>query len=95
MQAFINYAMFKGSYYFNDSDHQNTLYSYTQFKAAAPLFIIDCSRQNEAIKSSMVDIRLEITAKQNIPANTTAYCLIIHDNIITYNPYTSVVARTV
>lgn len=95
MQAFLNFAMFKKSYYYNDADHQYTLNNYNDFKAHVPLFVIDCSRQNEAIKSSMVDIRLEITAKENFPANTTAYCLVIHDNIITYNPYTSVVARTV
>lgn len=95
MQAFINFAMFKKSYYHNDSDQQHSLTNYNDFKTNVPLFIIDCSRQNEAIKSSMVDIRLEITARQNFAANTTAFCLIIHDNIITYNPYTSIVARAV
>lgn len=95
MQAFINYAMFKRSFYYDGSDYQNTFLNYDDFKNNAPLFVIDCSRQNEAIKSSMVDIRLEINAKANFPAKTTAYCLIIHDNIITYNPYTSVVTRTV
>lgn len=95
MQAFINYAMFKKSYYYNGSDHQHTLFNYDEFKQKGPLFVIDCSRQNEAIKSSMVDIRLEITAKNNFPAKTSAYCLVIHDNIITYNPYTSVVSRNI
>lgn len=95
MQAFLNYAMFKKSYYYNGSDHQYTLFNYTEFKQNGPLFVIDCSRQNEAIKSSMVDIRLEITAKDNFPVKTSAYCLVIHDNIITYNPYTSVVSRNI
>lgn len=92
MQAFINYALFKRSYYYNGADYQNTMLNYSEFKDKAPLYIIDCSRQNEAVKSSVVDIRLEITAKENFPAATTAFCLVIHDNIITYNPYTSVVA---
>lgn len=95
MQAFINYAMFKRAYYNNESDYQNTMLTYKQFKDLGPMFVVDCSRQNEAIKSSMVDIRLEITAKANFPARTTAFCLIIHDNIITYNPYSGVVTRTV
>lgn len=95
MQAFINYAMFKKSYYYNGSDHQHTLFDYADFKRNGPLFVIVCSRQNESIKSSMVDIRLEITAKDNFPAKTSAYCLVIHDNIITYNPYTSVVSRNI
>lgn len=95
MQAFINYAQFKRSYYHNGSNSDHTLLNYTQFKDNGPLFIVDCSRQNEAIKSSMIDIRLEITAKANFPAKTSAYCLIIHDNIISYNPYTNVVNRTI
>lgn len=95
MQAFIDYAMFKRSYYHNESDYQNTLLNYNEFKDNGPLFVIDCARQNESIKSSMVDIRLEITARANFPARTTAYCLVIHDNIITYNPFTGIVNRTI
>lgn len=94
MQAFINFAMFKKIYYNNQYNFQNTYFKYDDFKAKGSLFVIDCSRQNEAIKSSMVDIRLEITAKANFPAKTTAYCMIIHDNIITYNPFTNIVNRT-
>lgn len=95
MQAFINYATFKKSYYYEQADYENTMADYAGFKASMPMFVIDCSRQNESIKASMVDISLEITARANFPANTTAYCLIIHDNIITYNPYTNAMARAV
>ena len=32
-----------------------------------------------------VDVRTEFDCKENIPANTTAYCLIIHDHVVQYN----------
>lgn len=58
-----------------------------------PVFAFDCTRSDESIKSGMVDISIEIEASQNIPAQTTAYCLIIHDNLIEYSPFTSEVHR--
>lgn len=96
MQAFLNYMNFRKSYYHDGSSVQNGPYfNFSEYKAYSPIFVIDCSRQNEAVKSSMVDIRLEITARKAFPSNTTAYCLVIHDNIVTYNPYTNVVNRIV
>lgn len=62
------------------------LFNRQDFKETAPLVVIDCSRQNESIKSSVVDIRLEFEAKNPFPQNTVAYCLIVHDRIIEYNP---------
>ena len=39
----------------------------------APLIVIDCSKQNESLKTGPVDIRLEFKAKENFPAETAAY----------------------
>ncbi|KYM85939.1 hypothetical protein ALC53_04348 [Atta colombica] len=50
--------------------------------------IIDCSRQNELVKNGTVDVRLDFEYKKNVPANTTAYCFIIHDRVIQYNALT-------
>ncbi|XP_070151996.1 LOW QUALITY PROTEIN: uncharacterized protein [Polyergus mexicanus] len=47
-----------------------------------PLVVIACSRQNESIKSATVDVRIEFDCKENIPSNTTVYCLIIHDRVV-------------
>ncbi|KYN00582.1 hypothetical protein ALC62_08641 [Cyphomyrmex costatus] len=58
-----------------------------------PMVIIDCSRQNESIKSGTVDVRLEFEFKEKVPANTTAYCLIIHDRVIEYSPMSTVVRK--
>ncbi|KYN22674.1 hypothetical protein ALC57_04920 [Trachymyrmex cornetzi] len=59
----------------------------------SPFVIIDCSRQNESVKSGTVDVRLDFECKENVPANTTAYCLIIHDRVVQYNPLTNVVRK--
>lgn len=60
-----------------------------------PLFAFDCSKSDESIKNGMVDVRVEIEAHQNIPAQTTAFCLIIHDNLVQYSPFTSMVRRVI
>ena len=87
------YARFRKTYYENENDE--TLLNMEKFLLDGPFVVIDCSRQNEAVKSGTVDVRIEFEAKDNIPPNTTAYCLIIHDRIIEYNPLTNVVRRIV
>lgn len=59
------------------------------------VFVFDCTRTDERVKPGMVDVRLEIEATENIPANTSAFCLIIHDNIIRYSPFSSSVYRDI
>lgn len=57
------------------------------------IFAFDCSRSDESIRNGMVDVRIEMDAHQNFPKNTTAYCLIIHDNQFRYCPATGLVHR--
>lgn len=86
------YSRFQKSYY----NHNNMpLLSPEKFKTIAPIVVIDCSKQNESIKTSAVDIRLELEFESNIPEKTTGYCLILHDTIITYTPLTGIVKRVV
>ncbi|XP_070528307.1 uncharacterized protein [Cardiocondyla obscurior] len=61
------------------------------FLSYGPFVVIDCSRQNESIKSATVDVLLEFECKENVPANTTAYCLILHDRVVEYCPLSNVV----
>lgn len=89
------YCKFQESYYCRDRSLCQPLLDFETFKSNAPLVVIDCSRQNEIIKNGVVDIRMVIQLNKNFTANTTAYCLIIHDNAITYNPYTNIVNRSV
>lgn len=86
------FTRFKEKYYFDRSDY-SPLMDYKDFKTTAPLFVIDCSRQVETMKKGFVDVRLEFHTKANMPNITTAYCLILHDNIVEYNPYTNIVNK--
>ena len=84
------YARFQKSYY---NRNNNPLLTPSQFESKAPIIVIDCSKQNESVKSSAVDIRVEFAFDGNIPEHTRAYCLILHDTIVTYTPLTGMVKR--
>ncbi|XP_020295462.1 uncharacterized protein LOC109860639 [Pseudomyrmex gracilis] len=87
------YIKFRRSYYGCDEDE--SLLTLDKFIYCGPLVVINCSRQNETVKSATVDVRIEFNCKENVPTDTTAYCLVIHDRIVEYNPLTSVVRRIV
>ncbi|KAM0727942.1 hypothetical protein ACS0PU_005411 [Formica fusca] len=88
---FDMYSRFRKSYYGCDND--DVLLNISKFLHCGPLAVIDCSRQNESVKNSTVDVRLEFECKEDIPANTTAYCLILHDRVVEYCPMTNVVRK--
>lgn len=83
------YVRFQQSYYGRRAE---PLLSLKEFKDLAPLFVIDCCRQQETLKGS-VDVRLEIEADQDIPDQTSAYCLILNDCIFEYRPLSSIVRK--
>lgn len=88
------YVRFQQTYYHDrPSFCASPLLTYNEYKNQAPIIVIDCSRQNETLKKSIVDIRIEFRTRQNVADNTVAYCMIIHDNLISYNPYTNIVSR--
>lgn len=89
--AYQAYVSFQSSYY-GENRSNSPIINYKNYKEC-PLFVVDCSKQSEVIKSSTVDIQLEIEANEKFPANTAAYCLIIHDAIIEYNPLTGLVHK--
>lgn len=86
------YVNFQNSFYGKECE---PLLNRSQFITYTPLFVIDCSRQNESLKSAPVDVRLEFEAHANFPASTSAYCLILHDRIIQYNPVSGDVKKLV
>ncbi|KYN36138.1 hypothetical protein ALC56_09513 [Trachymyrmex septentrionalis] len=85
------YARFCKGYY--GYEYLEPSLTFTTFLHNGPFVIIDCSRQNESVKRGTVDVRLDFECKENVPANTTAYCLIIHDRVVQYNPLTNVVRK--
>lgn len=83
------YCRFQQSYYGRRAE---PLLSLKEFRDLAPLFVIDCCRQQESLKGS-VDVRIEIEADQDIPHKTSAYCLILNDCIFEYKPLSSIVRK--
>lgn len=81
---------FRHSYYNLPVD---PLLDLVTFKEKAPLFFIDCSRQNDSLKTGAVDVRLEIECSEDIPDNTTAYCLIINERLFEYRPLSNIVRK--
>ncbi|KAK9701472.1 hypothetical protein QE152_g30534 [Popillia japonica] len=78
--------------YYNKSDQP--LLSYEKFKECA-LYVIGCANQKEAVKSSIVDVKLELESLSSFTEDTTAYCLIIHDNIVEYTPLSGTVKKII
>jgi len=77
------YCRFQTVYYGKEAE---PLLSKTEFLIDAPLVVIDCSKQNELLKSGSVDVRVEFESHANFSAETTAYCLIIRDRAVDYSP---------
>jgi len=89
---FDMYERFRKAYY--GYDYYETLLTVITFLTNRLFVVIDCSRQNEFIKSATVDVRIEFNCKENVPANTTiVYCLILHDCVVEYCPLFNVVRK--
>lgn len=86
-----NYADFQ-KYYYERANGQPYL-TREKYKELGPFICIDCSRQNDDAKISSVDLRIEFESEKNFPVNTAAYCLIIHDRVVQYNPFTGDVRK--
>ncbi|XP_031634808.1 uncharacterized protein LOC116348084 [Contarinia nasturtii] len=93
-ELYNSYASIQSSYY-NSTETINPFNINNGVFQASPLFAFDTSRADESLIGGAVDIRVEIKTQQNIPANTTAYCLIIYDNEFTYSPFDGIVVRNV
>ena len=83
------YAKFGRLYY----GHGEPLLNAIEFLQYVSIAVIDCSRQNESWKSATVDVRIDFEFKENVRANTSAFCLIIHDRIVEYGPLTNEVRK--
>lgn len=80
--AYQSYAKFQKSYY---NRPNQPLLSYAELENSF-VYVIDCSKQNESLKSSTVDIRLEFESLKQFTSEVTAYALILHDCLVQYRP---------
>lgn len=72
------------------ASNNKPILDYADFNSRA-LFVIDCSKRNDSIKSSTLDVKLEIESRKTFPQNTKAYCIIIHDRVMEYLALSGVV----
>lgn len=89
--AYQMYSAFQTAYY--NLFPPRPCVQYALFRTECPLFVIDCSKQNERMKITTTDIRLEVQTAAAIPANTVCHCIIIHDKIIEYTPLSNLVRK--
>ena len=89
--AYYTYENFQRSYY--GREMVDPMMNFTEY-LNNPVFIIDCSHQPEAVKSSTVDVKLEFqTRKSKFAKDTKVYALIIHDSVFSYNILTGTVSN--
>ena len=86
------YTSFQESYY--ENGERNPLLLPSEFMSQAPVVVIDTSKQNDSATSSTIDVRVEIEATENL-TNVTAYCVLIHDRIIEYVPFTREIRKLI
>jgi hypothetical protein len=72
---------FKKEYYGFNSLIGGTQVSFPAFKSLFPIIIFDVSRQSEKLKLGIVDMQIKFTFSEVVPANTTAYALILSDRL--------------
>lgn len=87
------FSDFQHSYYPHRQHDSYTSIDYDTFDKYTPLIVIDCSRQNELLKSGAIDVKLTFDSTENFKPKTTAYCLILYDNIYEYTPLSGMVRK--
>lgn len=93
VEQFLAYLRIQKTYYDGPQGKNPFELSHDTF-LSHPIFTFDCTRSDESLFGGVVDVRLEINAHGNIPNNTAAHCLIIHDSEIEYSPFSSIVLKT-
>ena len=72
---------FKRDYYGIDSLVGGTQVNVPAYKSLFPIIVFDVRRQNETLKTGVMDIQVKFEFNEIIAANTTAYSVIISDRM--------------
>jgi len=72
---------FKKDYYGINSLVGGTQVNFAAFKTLFPLIVFDVRHQNEKVKNGIIDMQLQFSFTRNVPAQTTAYVVIISDRM--------------
>lgn len=90
--VYRDYVEFQKKYY--ERDQVDPSLSYYNFKEC-PIFVIDCSKQSEKERAATVFVQLNFESNSTFPANSVAYCLVIHDVFFEYVPISGYINRVV
>lgn len=84
------FTNFRSSYYdkFNEP-----VFTPNEFKDICPIAYIDCSHQKMTMQAGSVVIRIEFETLKPTEEGTSAYCLILHDKVFNYSPFTKMVRQ--
>ena len=74
---------FKKDYYGIDSLVGGTQVNVPAYKSLFPIIVFDVRRQNETLKTAVMDIQVKFEFSAAVPANTTAYSVMISDRFYT------------
>lgn len=84
------FSSFRKSYY---EASVEPLFTPKEFKDNSPITYINCLYQKDAIETGAIELRVQFEVSKDIPDKTSAYCLILHDKMFTYNPLTKTVRQ--
>ena len=79
MRLFNMFDDFKKDYYGIDSLVGGTQVNVPAYKSLFPIIVFDVRRQNETLKTAVMDIQVKFEFSEAVPANTTAYSVMISD----------------
>ena len=77
-------AEFRSKFFNMDELISNPNFTPLEYKNLYPLFLFDVSKQSEKLKYSTTDIQIKMYFKDNAPANTQVYGVIISDRLINF-----------
>lgn len=80
------YSEFRKSYY-GVERRGSPCMTLQEFKLCT-IVVVDCSRQKEKLLRNQVDLTIKFNTSRAVPQATTAYCMILHDRIVSYVPLT-------
>ena len=77
-------AEFRSKFFNMDELISNPNFTPLEFKNLYPLFLFDVSKQSEKLKYSTTDIQIKMSFKDDPPADTQVYGVIISDRLINF-----------
>ena len=77
-------AEFRSKFFNIDELISNPNFTPLEYRLMYPLFLFDVSKQSEKLKYSTTDIQIKMNFKDNAPANTQVYGVIISDRLINF-----------